>query len=128
MKNFLKALILTVMLITVSTPALSFADSNINVTADANGVSINLGDKEVQDQAGAWTKISSQVKYVVSGISAIAVLISVGSLVLGFMQMGTASGNPQKLSQAKTAVMYGVIGLIGIGAVWTIAALALNFL
>ena len=123
----LKTIFLALVLMITLSPVMSFAN-DITITPGADGVTFEVGDQSVKDQAGAWTKISDQVKYVVTGVTAVAVLISVGSLVLGFMQMGTASGNPQKLSQAKTAIMYGVIGLIGIGSVWTIAALALNFL
>ena len=106
-------------------PVISNAQG-VNITSGTDGVSLQLGDNTIQGQQGAWDKIQKETKYAISGITAIAVLISVGSLIVGFTMMGTASGNPQKLSQSKTAIMFGFIGLVGIGAVWVIAGLAFN--
>ncbi len=122
----LKPLILALIVLVLSfTPVISNAQG-VTITSGTDGVSLQLGDSAIKGQQGAWDKIQKETKYAISGITAIAVLISVGSLIVGFTMMGTASGNPQKLSQSKTAIMFGFIGLVGIGAVWVIAGLAFN--
>lgn len=99
--------------------------NNFDISTGPDGVELKLGG-DIAGQEGAWGKLTSEAQFAVTGISAIAVLICVASLIIGFSMMATANGNPNKLSTAKTAIMFGFIGIAGIGAVWVIAGLAFN--
>lgn len=118
-------LFLSLILLFFLIPQASFAESNFNIDTTENGVVLSLGG-DITGQDGAWGKLTREAQFAVSGISAIAVLICVASLIIGFSMMATANGNPNKLSTAKTAIMFGFIGIAGIGAVWVIAGLAFN--
>ncbi|MBQ9020124.1 hypothetical protein IJ096_02275, partial [Candidatus Saccharibacteria bacterium] len=85
-------------------------------------------DEDLRKQAGCEEKreISSVAVTLINIVIGLIGLLAVVVIVIGGVQYATSLGQPNKISQARSIIIYGIIGLVVAALAWVIASAIIN--
>lgn len=101
--------------LTLAVPMVAAAQSNYGLDSNFNNVDI-----------GKKTDLKGTIAQIINVILGFLGIIAVIIILAGGFKWMTASGNEDKVGEARKMIVQGVIGLVIIFAAWGIASFAIN--
>ena len=99
-----------------------FSDFKIDVNEETGTATI----KATNSKKTGFQAFVDKYKGLISILAILAVITVVGTIIVNGVRFATSGANPQKRSEAKTALIYSLIGAGVIGVAGTLAAFFYN--
>lgn len=129
--------LLMIMLMSLLIPMLGAVQANALKASDLNftynsSAGINYGAdsawNQYASQDNAWTKIFTEYKGVIMGVSGIATLTMVILFIINFIKLGKSADNPSERSRCLTGLLWTGIAAAGAGGVTIFVGVFSNIL
>ncbi len=79
-----------------------------------------LAQTDFSDVQPVDTPLTELIQTIINWVLGVVVLLAVGMIIYGGIQMMTSQGDPEKFSKGQSIVIYAVIGLIVALIAWSI--------
>lgn len=76
-----------------------------------------LDDDKDSSQDSVWTKLFTEYRGIIVGLSGVAAITMIVFFIINFMKLGAASGNPQARTQAIMGLIWTGLAAAGCGGV-----------
>lgn len=134
MRKFISLLTVLLILGSFFAPLTAFADGegkgnggiwdDFTITVNDNDGTATISAKD--GQKSGFNGFVNKYKGLISILAVLAVITIVGTIVVNGVRFATSGANPQKRSEAKTALIYSLIGAAIVGVAGALAAFAYN--
>lgn len=134
MRKFISLLTVLLILGSFFLPAAVFAKKGEKTNQGGIWTDFDMGEDEngnptikVKDgEKSGFGAFVDKYKGLISVLAVLAVITIVGTIVVNGVRFATSGANPQKRSEAKTALIYSLIGAAIVGVAGALAAFAYN--